>query len=279
VLPPAVHYREFAPCEALREYVRAFFSFAPPQERAPGGRPLIREVRLCEGDPFCPRSLADGHVSLVFNFERACTPAFRWERAHSAPNGQVIGPMSAAGAAADDQQPESVGVFLRAGRSSAIAGALAAELADRAVALADLWGPATAGFVAELAAAGEAARIDLLESILLRRLAQAPAADTALNVPGLARCVLRAHGRLKIVGVPPKLFARLARFQSGLAYTGCGAEVDWAETALELGYADQSHMIAEFREFSGLTPETLARQRWFHPFIERAVSRAPVLGK
>jgi len=70
--------------------------------------------------------------------------------------------------------------------------------------------------------------------------------------------------------VTPKLFARLARFQAGLAYAGCGANVDWAQAALELGYADQSHMISEFREFSSLTPQTLARQRWFHPFIERA---------
>jgi AraC-like DNA-binding protein len=117
--------------------------------------------------------------------------------------------------------------------------------------------------------------------------------ETALNVPGLAQCILRERGRLKIerladaagvsrqhltrsfreaVGVTPKLFARLARFQAGLAYAGCGTPVDWAQAALELGYADQSHMIAEFREFSSLTPETLARQRWFHPFIEHARS-------
>jgi hypothetical protein len=39
-----------------------------------------------------------------------------------------------------------------------------------------------------------------------------------------------------------------------------------------MGYADQSHMIAEFRQFSGLTPQTLASRQWFHPFIERAKS-------
>jgi AraC-like DNA-binding protein len=291
MFPAVVHYREFAPCEALREHVRAFFSFAPPVEHPPGGRPLLREVRLHEGDPFCPRSFADGHVSLVFSFELAWARGGHWRRAPSAPRGDVIGPIRAAGAASLHQQPEAVGVFLRAGRACAITGAPTAELADRSVALDDLWGAAAAGLPAELAAAGEAARIDRLESVLLRRLAQAPAAETALNVSGLAQCILRARGRLKIerlagaagvsrqhltrsfreaVGVAPKLFARLARFQAGLAYAGCGAKVDWAQAALELGYADQSHMIAEFREFSSLTPETLARQRWFHPFIERA---------
>jgi hypothetical protein len=29
-------------------------------------------------------------------------------------------------------------------------------------------------------------------------------------------------------------------------------------------------MIAEFREFTGLTPQSLASRDWFHPFIERA---------
>jgi AraC-like DNA-binding protein len=72
------------------------------------------------------------------------------------------------------------------------------------------------------------------------------------------------------VGVGPKLYCRLARFQAGLVYAGGGPAVDWAEAALDLGYADQSHMIAEFREFSSLTPQMLAARRWFHPFIERS---------
>jgi AraC-like DNA-binding protein len=293
MLPAIAHYREFAPCEALREHVRAFFSFAPPLENPPGGRPLLREVRFADRGPFGSPVFADGHISLSFSFERACACGGYWRRTLSAPRGDVIGPMSAAGATSLGQIPEAVGVFLRAGRASALTGAPTAELADRVVALDDLWGAAAAGLPAELADARETARIDRLESILLRRLAQAPAAETTLNAPGLAQCILRARGRLRIerlagsagvsrqhltrsfreaVGVTPKLFARLARFQAGLAYAGCGANVDWARAALELGYADQSHMIADFREFSSLTPETLAQGRWFHPFIERARS-------
>jgi AraC-like DNA-binding protein len=62
----------------------------------------------------------------------------------------------------------------------------------------------------------------------------------------------------------------LARFHAALAYAGSPAAVDWACAAADLGYADQSHMIADCRQFSGLTPQTLANQYWFHPFIERA---------
>ena len=72
------------------------------------------------------------------------------------------------------------------------------------------------------------------------------------------------------VGVSPKLYCRLARFQSALVHAGAGERVDWARVAGDVGYADQSQMIAEFREFSSLTPHRLATERWFHPFIERA---------
>jgi AraC-like DNA-binding protein len=73
------------------------------------------------------------------------------------------------------------------------------------------------------------------------------------------------------VGVTRKLYARLARFQWSLAYAAAGEPADGAHAALALGYADQSHWIAEFKEFSGLTPHRFAARRWFHPFVERAV--------
>jgi hypothetical protein len=76
------------------------------------------------------------------------------------------------------------------------------------------------------------------------------------------------------IGVSPKLYSELARFQSGLVYAGRRTSIDWAGAAIDMGYADQSHMIAEFRRFSGLTPQTLANRAWFHPFIERARSAA-----
>lgn len=81
------------------------------------------------------------------------------------------------------------------------------------------------------------------------------------------------------VGLSPKRYCRIARFQSALRFAGTGPAVDWARVAVEAGYADQSHLIAEFREFSGLTPHRIAGERRFHPFIERArVERAVPVG-
>ena len=83
------------------------------------------------------------------------------------------------------------------------------------------------------------------------------------------------HVFRQAVGVSPKRYCRLARFQAGLVHAGVGAGVQWSRVAAELGYADPSHMIAEFRELSSLTPEALATQRWFHPFILDARARRP----
>jgi len=53
------------------------------------------------------------------------------------------------------------------------------------------------------------------------------------------------------VGVSPKTFARVMRFRRALKLAGGH---NWADLAAELGYFDQSHLIADFREFAGTTP-------------------------
>ncbi len=56
------------------------------------------------------------------------------------------------------------------------------------------------------------------------------------------------------VGLTPKLFCRLHRFQSVMRQIATGAPVDWADLALAGGFCDQSHLANEFRTFSGISP-------------------------
>lgn len=56
------------------------------------------------------------------------------------------------------------------------------------------------------------------------------------------------------VGLTPKQFARVRRFQRVLGALFARQEADWADTALRFGYYDQSHFIHEFRAFTGITP-------------------------
>jgi AraC-like DNA-binding protein len=56
------------------------------------------------------------------------------------------------------------------------------------------------------------------------------------------------------VGMPPKLYCRLQRFQNALKQISSGAPVEWAQLAQAAGYCDQAHLAHEFRDFSGLSP-------------------------
>jgi AraC-like DNA-binding protein len=58
------------------------------------------------------------------------------------------------------------------------------------------------------------------------------------------------------IGVPPKLYCRIQRFQQTVQQLHTGADIPWAEFALACGYYDQSHFANDFRAFSGLSPTT-----------------------
>lgn len=64
------------------------------------------------------------------------------------------------------------------------------------------------------------------------------------------------------VGITPKRYLRLRRFQQVLATAASDVQrIDWAGLALDCGYHDQAHMAHEFREFSGLSPTAYLRRR------------------
>jgi methylphosphotriester-DNA--protein-cysteine methyltransferase len=67
------------------------------------------------------------------------------------------------------------------------------------------------------------------------------------------------------VGMAPKAFARVRRFQLAVRRIGgSAAAVDWAALALDCGYYDQGHFIHDFRAFAGLTPAAYLRARTEH---------------
>jgi AraC-like DNA-binding protein len=69
---------------------------------------------------------------------------------------------------------------------------------------------------------------------------------------GWSRKRLAARFREQI-GLTPKAAARLLRFERARALAGT---MSWGELAFACGFADQPHLIAEFRAFTGRTPET-----------------------
>jgi AraC-like DNA-binding protein len=283
-------YREFAPHPALLGRVRAFFSFGPSRAPAPVRRRVTYEA-LFDAAERAPR-FADANASIVFELTSSCDAHGVWRPGDRGAQASMIGAMSRAAPEAAVDIPAMVGAYLHPAQVSRFTRVPASELTNRVVALEELWGAAALDLRSQISELEEGDGVDRLESELLRRAEdrQIGAATVTLNVEGVAAMVLERGGRVTVeelafaagvsrqhlgrvfrerVGVAPKLFCRLARFQSALAYAPQG-RVNWAQAAAALGYADQSHMIAELREFSSFTPERLAGGRVFHPFIERA---------
>lgn len=56
-------------------------------------------------------------------------------------------------------------------------------------------------------------------------------------------------------GYTPKVYHRICRFNEILKNINNKEAIHWSQIAYECAYADQSHLIKEFREFSGFSPE------------------------
>jgi AraC-like DNA-binding protein len=116
------------------------------------------------------------------------------------------------------------------------------------------------------------ARFELLEHELGKRLVEAPPREPAVEWAwarlretrgrvrietlcgelGWSRKRLASHFRRE-VGLPAKTAARLIRLERAMKLGGAGA-AGWAEIAHACGYYDQSHLVNEFREITGVTP-------------------------
>ncbi|MEQ1942814.1 AraC family transcriptional regulator [Mesorhizobium sp. VNQ89] len=150
------------------------------------------------------------------------------------------------------------------------------ELSERMVALDDVLGAAGGSLREQLGATADwESRFDLAEAFVADRLAKAhaPAADVAWafdaiaatggarRIASIAREIGLSRKHLvdrfrREVGLGPKSVSRIVRMRRALSAAGSGD--GWADIAADCGYADQAHMVREFRDLAGRTPSTLA---------------------
>jgi AraC-like DNA-binding protein len=154
-------------------------------------------------------------------------------------------------------------------------------LANRVVALEDLLGRDAERLVERLyEAPGWAPRFALLDDALARRLdaARPPSpgvawawgrlrethgalpVGTLADELGWSRRHLAAQFREQ-VGVPPKLLARILRFDRVIALLRHADPERWAEVAYDCGYYDQAHFNRDFRQFADSTPTAFLASR------------------
>ena len=63
------------------------------------------------------------------------------------------------------------------------------------------------------------------------------------------------------VGISPKLFIRIVRFENAMKFKKVFLEKSWVETASACGYTDSSHLLREFKEFAEFPPSRF----YMHP--------------
>ncbi len=79
------------------------------------------------------------------------------------------------------------------------------------------------------------------------------------------------------IGISPKFYARIIRFESALRLKSMAPDVRWTEIAYTLGYFDQMHMIHDFKRLSGATPTGIIDQLDMFVLPEVAAHQRPAV--
>jgi AraC-like DNA-binding protein len=172
-----------------------------------------------------------------------------------------------------------MGVHFKPGGAFPFLGPPADELRDRHIDLEMIWGHAAANVLEQLRETPSlGSRFRLLERFLLSRLVHPlqhhGAVAEALTILDrsrwqMTRELARSAGLSEKrfidvfrseVGLNPRLFTRICRFQRVLAGVQGPSPTRWAQVAATEGYFDQSHLIRDFLTFSGFGPAEYLRR-------------------
>jgi AraC-like DNA-binding protein len=253
--------------------------YTPP---APLNR-FVEVIWTFEGDGSGPhrkeRLLPDGSTELVVNLHETKIPVYQHEDVNKCEifQGSVVcGPHSRSFVIDTATQVQIAGVHFKPGGAHPFLKLPSGELHNMHVGLDDLWGRDARELRERLLEAKtSAAKAQVLQQMLM-----AKAADTLGRHPAVSLALNEFHGSPEVskistvtervglsakhfidvfrdeVGLTPKLFCRVRRFQKVLRHISKGRAVDWTELALACGYFDQAHFIHDFRGFSGINPSS-----------------------
>jgi AraC-like DNA-binding protein len=216
-------------------------------------------------------------ASLWINLNR---DEFRWfdesGRVMRVPGAMLAGPTSHAAVIEFEQGRAHISVTFTLGAAGCFAELPLDVTRDLQVPLGDVWGrPGTALRERVLEAATPQDALDVVEGVLLGRVAGprdplvvaaagALSAGTAVGKVAADLGVLPRTLRRRFtaqVGLSPKRFARVQRLQRVVQDLDGRSSVNWAGVAARHGYADQPHLVEEFRQLVGVTPTEYLRSR------------------
>ncbi len=228
--------------------------------------------------------MPDGAVELVINLYEdrlsivdRCQPS----RVEYCRGSLICGPHSEFDLIDTTDQQAIMGVHFKPGGAFPFFPFPASELHNLMAPLDCLWGTAADDLrVRLLEADTPQAKFHILEQYLLARIVRRwerhPAVAFALKelrhkhtISDVTEQIgLSAKRFIQVfqdeVGLTPKLYCRVRRFQKVLGLIEGQREVEWTDVALTCGYFDQAHFIHDFRAFSGLNPTAYLAQRGDH---------------
>jgi AraC-like DNA-binding protein len=236
------------------------------------------------------RILPSGCTQVILNLERDCL--------HDCPEGfpdrpvapaLVVGGRSTYEIVAARDMASLIGISFKPGGFAAFAGDAVDRFSNLSIPLEAAWGAASLNMRNCLRETDDIrTRFRIIEAFLLERLATcarphagarqrlvgfalenfsaAPALSTVREVARSTGLSERRFSQIfrEEVGLSPKVWCRIQRFQRAVRMLHSGADLPWAELALDCGFYDQSHFANEFRAFSGVDATTYSanRTRW-----------------
>ncbi len=258
---PMMH-RLYIPPAPLASLIRCFWCW----EGASTPQPHARE-----------RLLPNGEASIVFNLrdeEMRLYDAADPSRFVSCGLAGLTGARTECFAIDTASEDRVVGIQFQPGGTYPFFREPAWEVANRSMSLEELWRGRASEIREQLLASLSAdAMFAVLERALMAQLVRGlelhPAIEFArghicrapqvATVSGVMESIGLSQRRFielfrEQVGLTPKAFCRVRRFQRVLEAVHRRKSVDWARVALDGGYYDQAHFIHDFQGFSGLTP-------------------------
>jgi AraC-like DNA-binding protein len=253
-------YQEYLPHPVLAPYVRCYWSLA-----------LAPSKDLASSQRF--RFLAEG-VEVTFNFAGPVAIDSGDRPSRTAQTACLSGSMTRSMRMQYSGSLDLLGVCFRPGGAYPFFPCPASEIVDACTSVDDLLGSAglrLVELVQNEATAQE--RVAALDAFFLAQLGGARHDDVRIrralgsieslggrvSVDQLARLAGLSNRQLErrfkeCVGIPPKQLCRSLRFKNVFKCLTRHPAEQWASVAASCGYYDQSHMINEFRRFTGMSP-------------------------
>jgi AraC-like DNA-binding protein len=262
-----MYYRTHVPKPPINQFIDYLWQF--------DGGQLPRRERI----------VPSGTMELVINL-REDRVSVENEKNQKRLSGAVVSGTYSSIFVIDAMQHESMlGVHFKPAGAFPFLGVAANELTNAHIDLVDLWGSVARELRERVCLAStQEQRFEIVEEVLTYRLRSAPKRNAAVdisldafgpygtssNVQEVAKETGICQRRFRKVfahevGLTPKVFSRILRFQRARSLTDTIVKPDWADIALACGYFDQSHLIHDFHEFSGLSPTEYLALRKHQP--------------